>query len=766
MPNLPYVEILILLMAIILICLLLSMKNRNALAADVRWVMVSVLVPMIGNIIIACSASEEMGQMGYTLFFIGTNLFFYAMMRFTADYCNYDFNRTKHQYAVLALIVADIISVGTNFITGFVFSLHRVLGPGHNVFFIMHGGTGYVLHMVLSYLLLAIVFGMLIYKIFHVSRLYIEKYVVIFVIFLISVAWESYYMFVVLYYRPIDTSMIGYGICVLLIYYFSLFYSPVMLLGHMSQRVVSDLETGIFFFDSDRKCIYANPNAQRMFHITSLTLDKTVPLLHSLFDYCDEDLYNDFTREVHIGSRNSASERYYHVQYHRLHDKKSRCIGGFFSLTDRTAETKKQNEELFRSRHDSLTHLYNRDYFSELVRQELDDNPDTIYLMTVSDIRDFKLVNDIFGTDVGDGILRQIGATMAQYARKGTIFCRLENDQFALITPKADYDEAFVLEYLNDISHNSGDVSYPLVIHTGVYEITEPDISVSVMIDRAVMAIASVKNEWQSKVAYYDNDLRDNLIREQRLTASLDEAIIEGQIRPYLQPQVNSEGKIVGAEVLARWIHPERGFLSPGEFIPVFEKNGMIAKVDKHMWQCACAILRQWQDEGVDLFLSINISPKDFYFVDIYQTLTDMVSAYGISTKKLRIEITETVMMNNVDNRLELIDKLHAAGFLVEMDDFGSGYSSLNLLKDIPVDVLKIDMAFLNETKEKEKAKSILKSVIELSEQLKIESLCEGVETREQAAMLKAMGCKMFQGYYFSKPIPPEDFRARYLSKN
>ena len=149
MSELPYIEILILLMAIILICLLLSIKNRNPLAADVRWVMVSVLVPMIGNIIIASATSEEMGQMGYTLFFIGTNLFFYAMMRFTADYCNYDFNRTKHQYAVLALIIADIISVGTNFITGFVFTLHRVLGPGHNVFFIMHGGTGYVLHMVI-----------------------------------------------------------------------------------------------------------------------------------------------------------------------------------------------------------------------------------------------------------------------------------------------------------------------------------------------------------------------------------------------------------------------------------------------------------------------------------------------------------------------------------------------------------------------------------------------------------------------------------------
>ena len=763
--GLPYVEILIILMAVILLCLLVSLKNRNPLAADVRWVMFSVLAPMIGNIIVASAYNEDMGQLGYTLFFIGTNLFFYAMIRFTANYCNYNFKRTIWHRVVLALIIADCISVGTNFYTDFVFSIHRIFVPGQIALYIMHGGVGYVLHMVLSYLLLAITFGMLIYKIIHVSRLYLEKYVVIFLTFLICVLWESYYMFVILYSMPIDMSMIGYGICVLFIFYYSLYYSPVVLLGHMSKAVVSDLSAAIFFFDSDRKCIYANPNAQRMFHITKATLDKTVPLLHSLFDYGDDDLHNDFTREVHLESRNNSGERYYRVNYHRLHDKRSHCIGGFFSLYDHTEEIQKQNEERYRARHDNLTNLYNRDYFTELVRKKLDDNPDTTYLMTVSDIRDFKLVNDIFGTDVGDGILCQIANTMEQYAMEGNIFCRLENDQFALLTPKETYNEEFVLEYLDDISHNAGDVTYPLVVHTGVYEIKNPAISVSVMIDRAIMAISAVKNEWQSKVSYYDSNLRDNLIMAQRLTTSLDEAIEEGQIRPYLQPQVDREGRIVGAEVLARWIHPERGFLSPGEFIPIFEKNGMIAKIDYYMWESACRILKKWQDAGVDLFLSVNISPKNFYFIDIHKRFTDLVKKYGISPEKLRLEITETVMMNNIDNRLELIDKLHAAGFLVEMDDFGSGYSSLNMLKDIPVDVLKIDMVFLNETKEKERAENILKSIIGLSADLDIVSLCEGVETKRQVDVLREMGCKMFQGYYFSKPIPLDEFEKRYLEK-
>lgn len=198
--------------------------------------------------------------------------------------------------------------------------------------------------------------------------------------------------------------------------------------------------------------------------------------------------------------------------------------------------------------------------------------------------------------------------------------------------------------------------------------------------------------------------------------------------------------------------------MSPGMFIPIFEKNGMIVEVDRHIWRCACSLLAKWKGVHDELFISVNISPKDFYFFDVAEELKALVKEYDIEPEKLRIEITETVMMTELDDRMKTLDELRRAGFIVEMDDFGSGYSSLNMLKDMPVDVLKLDMRFLSKSSDEKRAQTIIRNIIHLSEELSIDSLTEGVETQEQYKSLSEMGCKLFQGYYFAKPMPVEDF--------
>ena len=223
---------------------------------------------------------------------------------------------------------------------------------------------------------------------------------------------------------------------------------------------------------------------------------------------------------------------------------------------------------------------------------------------------------------------------------------------------------------------------------------------------------------------------------------------------------MDDSGKVVGAEALARWNHPDRGFLSPASFIPYFEKNGLIVEVDKHMWRSACEILSRWEQIDKEMFISVNISPKDFYFMDVKEEIHNLVEEYGIEPKRLRIEITETVMMNDIDERIKILNELRSEGFIVEMDDFGSGYSSLNLLKDMPVDVLKIDMKFLGRSQDSGKAQTILRNIISLSDDLGISSLTEGVETKDQYHMLADMKCKMFQGYYFAKPMPVDQFET------
>jgi len=258
--------------------------------------------------------------------------------------------------------------------------------------------------------------------------------------------------------------------------------------------------------------------------------------------------------------------------------------------------------------------------------------------------------------------------------------------------------------------------------------------------------------------------MRSNVKYEQELISGLSRAIENEELKMYLQPQTTKDGKLLGAEALVRWEHPEQGFIMPGKFIPVFEKNGLIAEVDKYMWETACKQIKKWNENGYeDLYISVNISPRDFYFLDIYQIFTDLIKKYDISPKSLKLEITETAIVMDVKRQMELIGKLRDAGFIVEIDDFGSGYSSLNMLKDLYVDILKIDMVFLRKSNDEERSKKILQMIITLAKQLGMPAITEGVETVEQVEFLSEMGCEMFQGYYFAKPMSVLDFEKQYL---
>ena len=226
------------------------------------------------------------------------------------------------------------------------------------------------------------------------------------------------------------------------------------------------------------------------------------------------------------------------------------------------------------------------------------------------------------------------------------------------------------------------------------------------------------------------------------------------------------EGRMLGAEALVRWQHPNRGLIFPGDCINVFERTGLIYRLDIYVWELAVQKLSEWQKQGKnELYISVNISAKDFYYMDVYKTITTLVEQYGIIPKTLKLEITETAIMTGISGELEILEQFRNYGFQVEIDDFGSGYSSLNTLKDMDVDVLKIDMGFLRTTKSDriQRSMSILNNIIDLSKTLGLSVITEGVETKEQVTALTKMGCRIYQGYYFSKPIPIEEFENTYL---
>jgi EAL domain-containing protein (putative c-di-GMP-specific phosphodiesterase class I) len=258
----------------------------------------------------------------------------------------------------------------------------------------------------------------------------------------------------------------------------------------------------------------------------------------------------------------------------------------------------------------------------------------------------------------------------------------------------------------------------------------------------------------------------NRLVYEKSVLSDLDRGIEEGQFKMYLQPQIANTGKLVGAEAMVRWHHPRMGILMPADFIGIIEKRGFIYKLDRCMWEQAAHCLSIWQQRGIDdLTISVNVSTKDFYYTDLYKTFTNLVEQYNINPQRLNIEITETLFMTDMEEHNQTINQLKKYGFCIELDDFGSGYSSLNMLKDIDADIIKIDMAFLDETENVEKSQLIIRHIINMAKALNMKVITEGVSLKSHVEFLTEAGCDIFQGYYYSMPVIVDEFEDKYLSK-
>ena len=408
---------------------------------------------------------------------------------------------------------------------------------------------------------------------------------------------------------------------------------------------------------------------------------------------------------------------------------------------------------------DPLTGLLNWDGFHQGARKLILDHEGEPCLIIACDIIKFKLINSLFGRQKGNDVLIEIAGLLRPYASDDILVGRLQADQFALCMPKALFSEETLALSINEIANLLNEGSYRLRFQAGVYEITDPDLPIAVMYDRAVMANVATREEDGSPIHWFDESMLKDLLYQQEVTSGFERTLASGEYQIFIQPQVDADGRVLGGEALARWIRPDGTIVPPIRFIPVLEKAGLISRLDRYVWELAAKQLLAWKDTDLKgLYISVNISALDFYYIDVYRTFTELVEKYGIDRKKLKLEITETAVMHDAEKQILRVADLRSAGFSVEIDDFGAGYSSLSMLKDIEADVLKIDMGFLRETVHAERSRRVLESIVRMAGKLHMDTITEGVETREQVDMLSAMGCNNFQGFYFAKPMPVEEF--------
>lgn len=420
------------------------------------------------------------------------------------------------------------------------------------------------------------------------------------------------------------------------------------------------------------------------------------------------------------------------------------------------------------SERDSVTGLYTKLKFYQKVRQMLTEVQGEKFAFVRIDIDRFKMINNFYGIKEGDKVLKSIAQELIRIstAFDNFLYARLENDVFACCLP---YKEENIELLVNALQLNLKKVNkdYNIKVSCGVYVINDYNMDVSEMYDRAYLAAKNCKGKFVQNVAYYDESMIENMRQEQFIINEVNKALEEEQFAVFLQPKVNLvTGKPYGAEALVRWMHPERGMISPGEFIPIYERNGIIGRLDQYMWRSVCKLLRKWLDEGKNPDpISVNVSRVNIYNPHLVEIFNKLITEFQIPPHLLNLEITESAFMEDQALIMKTMHRLHELGFRIMMDDFGSGYSSLNILKDMEIDYLKIDMQFLQQDVEfNGKGEKVLTSIVRMAKWLHLPSIVEGVETAEQVDFLKCIGCEYAQGFYFAKPMPVADYE-KYIEK-
>ena len=439
-----------------------------------------------------------------------------------------------------------------------------------------------------------------------------------------------------------------------------------------------------------------------------------------------------------------------------------KVIGTFKNVTEKyekedidSVNAWRHNYE-YNCQHDALTGLYTKYGFYKYAQKLIQQHQLIKYAIIRFDVNKFKMLNRLFGISEGDRLLILISQNIIKFLEQtgNAVGARFNADVFYICMPYSQESLSKLKSYMEDAAQSFGQ-SFEIIYKYGVYIVEDVNVPIDAICDDAAIAQSEIKTNFLVNTAFYDNKLRYKIIKEQKIVREMKTALEKGYFHIYLQPKVDiTSGKILGAEALARWVCPDGNIISPQEFIPIFEKNGFIMQLDYYIWEKTCILLKHLADTGRPQYpISVNISRINLYNPKLCSSLVELVEKYNIPKSLLQLEITESAYVENEEGLIEVTEKLQKYGFSILMDDFGSGFSSLNMLQNLPVDALKIDMKFLSGAKTTGKGANILASVIRMAKWLNLPIIVEGVETKEQSDFLKSMGCRMAQGFYYAKPM-------------
>lgn len=418
---------------------------------------------------------------------------------------------------------------------------------------------------------------------------------------------------------------------------------------------------------------------------------------------------------------------------------------------------------------DNLTGLFTKRYFYEFIHEFDEHNHEVTMDAIAINVRRFHAFNEFYGHDLGDRLLIEIAMSLHEITQRiEGMAARAEGDTFFLYL-QAQPDYAFLVDEVLTEAVKRLNVGAELTFRIGVNRLASKEDSVEHRFDHALRAANQDRHSFENTISVYDEQMHNKELYYDRLLQHFDKALKERQFKLYLQPKFSiqsPEPVLSSAEALVRWFHPDYGMVSPGVFIPLFEENGLVRRLDYCLWEEAMKTMRDWKEQfGKPLPISLNVSRVDLLDENLLQILLRLAKKYDVDIKDVYLEITESAYSNDPKLIAERVEELSKSGFLIEMDDFGSGYSSLGMVASLPLDVLKIDMAFVRRMLTNPKDRKMVEIIIEIANLLSLKTVAEGVESQEQLDALREMGCDVVQGYCFSKPLPVDEFTEKYLRR-
>jgi len=604
----------------------------------------------------------------------------------------------------------------------------------------------YYIHCLLIIAMIIWLLTALIIKTISSPVYYKPRYIIIQIVIFLVVVTNSFFNFS--NKSTIDISRFIYGLGALLFFYLTYDFQPRGLVRELREYVNDNISDAVILYDILGNVIERN---------------EIVTQLFSYEEYSTKDnLLALIDEEIVIGkSIHKFDNKIFEINYNPFYDRENAYVASSFIFHDVTESMHRVEREHRVATIDALTGLHNRLGFLEAAPTFISmNNTHGAYAVMVSGICNFKGINSLYGTRAGDKVLKEIARIYGEYSKDIPMeYGRTAEGKFSCVIPFENVDTL-----INDLSRINlvldSEVEITVDMCHGFVVMHDRTKTVEHYYELAVLALARCKQQMTSSALEYSQDMAEEQVRKQKLLSAMHDSVANREFYIELQPQIDlAKNKVVGAEALVRWNHPTLGRISPAEFIPLFESNGFVTKLDRYVWNEAAEILHRFNEVGLyDGSISINVSQIDIMCLDVVGELSKIVKKHEIPPEKLHIEITESACVNNQETLISTLNELRSMGFVIEIDDFGSGYSSLNALVHIPFDVVKLDMMFMARSASDEKGDVIMSAVSSMIHELDAEVIVEGIETIENVEMAVHLNADIAQGFYYSKSLTIEKF--------